>query len=226
VIIPENIISAGIKSFLAFVTASYAADATNPKTNNVLYTLFNQDDNGNILAIDNFNYYKQSIAILTKQNTDARQIEVYHGYNQQRGGIPTIHVLLPHEGKGNQNSIGDSVGSPSITYNSVTQEVTITKEKSFSPTYSIMITSSNQNEILLIYYFLRAMFIMFDEHFELNGLRNVTFSGADISFQPELPPGIFHRNLSISFDYMIDIQVSFPSSINQGFIINATVCED
>lgn len=224
-IIPENIITKGLKSFIAFAMASYATDTTNPKVNNVLYDLFNQDDNGDIMAIDTFNYYQQSIAILTKQNTAARQLEIYQGYNQQRAGLPTIHVLLPHEGKGSQNSLGDGVMDTTTTFNTSTNMVSITKEKSFSPTYSLMITSSNMSEVVLIYYFLRSMFIMFDEHFEIKGLRNVTFAGADINFQPDLPPGIFHRNLSISFDYLIGVKVSFPSSINQGFSIQSNVCQ-
>jgi len=221
VIIPENIITLGLRSFIATAIASYTADSTSPKVNNILYQLFNTDDNAQIMAIDSFNYYEQAVAILTKSNTDARQLEIYQFYNQQRGGMPTIHVLLPSEGKGQQDSIGDSVGNPSVAYNSTTGLVTITKEKSFHPTYSLMITSSNSSEVLLIYYFLRAMFIMFDEHFELRGLRNVTFSGADINFQADLPPGIFHRNLSLTFDYLIDVKVSFPSTVITGLSISA-----
>ena len=224
-IIPETIITRGLRSFIAFAIASYAADITIDKSQNVLYDLFFLDDNGDKPGIDTFDYYTQAVAIITKQNTDARQLEIYQGYNQQRAGLPSVHILLPSEGKGQQDSIGDSIGSPAVVYNETTGLVTLTKEKSFSPTYNLMITSSNMSEVLLIYYFLRAMFIMFDEHFEMKGMRNVKFSGADISFQPELPPGIFHRNLSISFDYLIDIKVSFASDLITGLTITATDCD-
>jgi hypothetical protein len=225
-IIPENIITKGLNSFIAFAIASYTADVTSDKSNNVLYDLFFVDDNGDEPGIDTFNYYTQSVAILTKPNTEPRQLQIFQGYNQQRAGLPTVHVLLPSESKGRQDSIGDSVGDPAVIYNSTTQIITLTKQKSFAPTYNLMITSGNSSEVLLIYYFLRAMFILFDEHFELKGLRDVKFSGADIAFQPDLPPGIFHRNLSLSFDYLIDIKVSYPSAINNGLTVQATICED
>lgn len=225
-IIPENIILTGIRSFIALATASYIADVTIDKNDNILYDLFNTDDNGDVLALDNFNYYKQAVAIITKPNTEVRQLDIFQGYNQQRQGLPTIHVLLPSESKGREDSIGDSVGNPAVTFDTVTNLVTLTKEKSFAPTYNLMITSSNSAEVLLIYYFLRSMFIAFDQHFELSGLRDVRFSGADITFQPDLPPGIFHRNLSISFDYIIQVKVKFLSSINIGFIIAPTVCDE
>lgn len=223
-LIPETIITNGIRSFVKLAKESYDNDTSSDKSSNILYDLFYNDDNGDKQAIDSFDYYKQSIAIICKQSTDQRVLEIFQGYNQQRAGLPSIHVMLPSEGKGRQDSIGDSIGDPSVIYDEVNQIVQVTKSKSFAPNYALMISSSNSSEVLLIYYFLRAMFIMFDEHFELKGLRNVNFSGADINFQPDLPPGIFHRNLSITFDYLIEVKVKFASELITELSITATDC--
>ncbi len=223
-IIPENIISKTLQAFIDTAIASYTNDASIGKLQNIIYDLFFQDDNGEVLAIQNFNYYTQALGIICRKNTDNRMLEIYQGYNLERKGLPTIHILLPHEGKGRQDSLGDSIGDPAITIEE-NDMVTLTKSKSFAATYQLMISSNNASEVLLIYYFLRGMFIMFDEHLELKGLRNIQFGGSDISFQPELPPGIFHRNLSISCDYLIEIKTRFPANIITGLTITADICD-
>ncbi len=221
-LIPENIISKTLQAFVDTAIASYTADVSVGKVQNIIYDLFNADDNGDLMAIQNFNYYAQAVGIICRKNTDNRMLEIYQGYNLERKGLPTIHILLPHEGKGRQDSLGDSVGDPVVIVEN--DMVTLTKSKSFAATYQLMISSNNASEVLLIYYFLRGMLIMFDEHLELKGLRNIQFAGSDISFQPELPPGIFHRNLSISCDYLIEIKTRFPANIITGLTITADIC--
>jgi hypothetical protein len=164
------------------------------------------------LKIVIFDYYTQSVSILTIGVESVRKLEINIGYNMQRLSVPTIHILLPNENKGRYNTIG--LGEEQGEYTDNPSVTTIEKNKTFVANYHLMITSDNSNEVLTIYYWLRAMFIMFSEHVEFEGLHNMDFSGADIQMQQDLtPPGIFHRNLSVSFDFQTNIKIKIPTTL-------------
>lgn len=187
---------------------------TNEKDKSILYSLFKHDDNGNVLELDQYDYYTQAVAIITKGVENPRHLEIGIGYNMQRLAVPTIHVLLPSEAKGRFDSIGTSEGEPVSVYDPAKLAFVITKSKTFTTTYHLMITSDNSSEVLTIYYWLRAMFIMFSEHVSLQGLLNMQFSGQDIQMNSDVvPPNIFHRNLSVGFDFESNIKVSIPQAL-------------
>jgi hypothetical protein len=88
-----------------------------------------------------------------------------------------------------------------------------------------MITSDNSSEVMIVYYWLKAMFLLFHEELELLGLRNLNHSGQDINLQQDLaPPNIFHRNLSLAFDYESSVKMKIDMQLINS--IKFGVCED
>jgi len=157
--------------------------------------------------------------MFTRDEENIRELKINIGYNLERLSIPTIHILMPTDSKGAEDSIGLNEFSEFTpgTIDPTTGILTVKKEKSYNAVYHLMITSDNMSEVLLIFYWLRNMIIVFSEHFELLGLRNLQFSGQDINIQQDLtPPHIFHRNLSLQFDYVSEVKIDVSKETING----------
>src|SRR6201999_2719045 len=82
----------------------------------------------------------------------------------------------------------------SVRFDTVTQDATVL--------YSIIITSDNVNECLILYNFLKAAFLGFKHQLELKGLQNVRSGGTDLNLAEDLiPVNIYHRSFNLAFDY-------------------------
>lgn len=220
-LIPEVVIINLIESFFKYVSDDYTINVGD-ETKSVLYDLFNTDDNGQPLVIGNYNYFKQSKELVLRTSQSARKIEAALGYNMARASSPSIHILMPNESKGKMDSIGDLSYQPEQI---VGNKLVTTKSRSSSAIFHLLITSDNSSEVILVYYFLRGMFIMFSEHLELSGFKDVQFTGGDINmFQEFGPPNIFSRNLSLSFTYSNNVKVK--SDYNDATAVTAALCPD
>lgn len=220
-IIPEVIIYNTIMSFQRMMLLDYSA-AVN-KDDSILAQLFKKDDNGNDIMMSNYNYYKQAIAILTRDVENSRLLQVNLGYNMQTQGVPTINILMPNENKGMIDTIGHSEDVTII--NDQTGETVIEKTRSNAAIYYLMITSDNSSEVMIVYYWLKAMFLLFHENIELLGLRNMSHTGQDLNLQQDLaPPNIFHRNLSLAFNYESSAKMKVKNSIIKGMEFG--ICQD
>jgi hypothetical protein len=220
-IIPEVIIYNTIMSFQRMMLLDYAA-AVN-KDDSILAQLFKKDDNGNDIMMSNYNYYKQATAILTRDVENSRLLQINLGYNMQTQGVPTINILMPNENKGMIDTIGHSEDVTIIS--NQTGETVIEKTRSNASIYYLMITSDNSSEVMIVYYWLKAMFLLFHENIELLGLRNMSHTGQDLNLQQDLaPPNIFHRNLSLAFNYESSAKMKVKSDIIKGMQFG--VCQD
>jgi hypothetical protein len=171
--------------------------------------------------MQDYNYYKQAIAILNRNDENVRKLNFNIGYNMQRMAVPTIHILMPSDNKGRTDSIGHSERE----FLQSEDKLYIEKTRSNSSTYYLMITSDNSSEVMIVYYWLKAMFLLFHEELELLGLRNLNHSGQDINLQQDLaPPNIFHRNLSLAFDYESSVKMKIDMQLINS--IKFGVCED
>lgn len=224
-LIPELILFKTIETFQKIIMEDYNSLPSNEKNKSMLFDLFKTDDNGDLMKLSKFDYYTQSISLLTRDIDNPRFLDINIGYNTTRLSLPTIHILLPSENKGRFDSLGLSEGNPETYYDNATESFIISKSKTFLSTYHLMITSDNSSEVLTIYYWLRAMFIIFNDHLVFKGLLNINFSGADIQVTQEyVPPTIFHRNLSISFDFESNIKTKLRQKLANSF--NVAVCDD
>lgn len=222
--IPEIILFKIMTTFQEIVAEDYNEWPENEKQKSMLSNMFSVDDNGDTMKLGTYDYFKQSVAIFTKDSENARNLEISIGYNTQRLSLPTVHILLPAESRGKFDSIGMSEGAD-IHFETEQDSMITTKYKTFSSTYHLMITSDNSSEVLTIYYWLRAMFMLFSDHLNLKGLLNLQFSGADIQLTQEYVPNtIFHRNLSLSFDFESKVRIRLPKNLMTKF--NVRVCQD
>lgn len=208
-LIPEIILYHNIKSILDFVKKDYNDNVDKTKT--LIYRLCKVDDYGLELKFYNFDYYEQAVKLLvTNQDvTNSRKIEISVGYNLNRKGLPSIHILLPSETSG-EVGLGMGEGyasryvlSPEEVDGDSTTGTTRTYYTNVSKsTYSILITSDNSSEVVLLYHLLKNLLFACFPAFELRGIRDPKFGGQDLQFSNELvPPEIFHRNLSLDFFY-------------------------
>lgn len=206
-LIPEVILYNTINTFLNLVSLDYSIAVD--KKDSIIGQMFDLDDNERRILMQDFDYYKQASSILTRDEENTRRLHFNIGYNMQRVTMPTIHILMPSENKGRIDSIGHSEKREIVG-----EFMEIEKSRSNSSTYYLMITSDNSSEVMIIYYWLKSMFLIFHEELELLGLRNMNHSGQDINLQQDLAPNnIFHRNLSLSFDFEFIAKMKIPKTI-------------
>lgn len=207
-LIPEVILYNTVKAFQDIVASDYKA--ASDKTQTILNDLFALDSNANVLKIENFNYLEQAIALFTRTEESPRQFQVNIGYNLNRAMLPTVHIMLPQESPGKYDAIGWDEGDTSTVYHPEAnpQYELITRARTYHATFDLMITSDNSSEVLLIYYFIRAMLLYTVNTFELMGMHNYATTGQDIQLDPAYaPPNIFHRTIRIDFDYQSETKI-------------------
>lgn len=195
IIIPEVL----IYNFLKFVFEIVKEDFnSNSIDETILYTIFNSDEDGNLLTFENFNYLQQA-----KELFIDRTPTVNLGYNLEIAGMGSVHILLPSE-DGQAPGIGNNENyQPNIEKTGFTTPV---YTQSFNTTFNLMISSENSFEVLMIYHLLKVMIVSFTDHLELAGIRMPKISGSDVSIQSELvPTHIFHRNLMLNFFYELNV---------------------
>jgi len=220
-LIPELVLQSTVKSLIDLLQSDWLANSDKTKT--ILYDLFNKDDNGTLMVLNKFNYFDQARDIFIKNNGESRRLQVVLGYNLERMGLPTVHILLPNESEGDVGiGMGQGYLDPEFDTDSGTYKRNFTNV--FNSTYNLMITSDNSSEVVLIYHALKNLFTAVFEHFELMGLRNIKFGGADLQFNNELvPPTVFHRNLSVSFFYESSVNELLTNKIINNFIFTGTI---
>lgn len=239
-IVPEVIIYHSVKSILAFIKKDYEDDTTTGKTENILHKILYKDDNGITLSLNNFDYLKQGVNLFVnnQNNTHARKIDVNVGYNTQRAGIPTIHILLPNESK---HDIGIGMGEGYQGYELITttiegeddeEDVEVTTRRNkytgvYKSNYNLIITSDNSSEAVLIYHVLKNLMFACFPAFELRGLRDVEFGGQDLQFTNEfIPPEVFHRSLTINFFYESTVPSLVVDDLITGIATQQTIMEN
>lgn len=220
--IPEVIIYNTMNMFLALISKNY--EESSNKDDSIIAQLFKEDDNKMRILLNDYDYYKQAIAILNRKSSDTRKLELNIGYNMERISMPTVHILMPNDSKGRIDTIGHSE-EKTFEGENENMKMYLNKTRSNSSTYYLMITSDNSSEVMIIYYFLKAMFLLFHEELEHMGLLNLSNQGQDLSIQQEYAPNnIFHRNLALSFDYEFSVKMNIPMPQMKGFTFGP--CED
>ena len=197
--IPEVILYKALNAVFTALRNDYNNKVDKEKT--VLHYIFGKDENGNILKFNTFVWFDQSVEVLIGRDTKLRMVEWYLGYNMKRLNVPTIHIMLPSESPIN-SGIGSNEGYIEAEIDTHTKVVRPVYTQDSQVTFNLLITSDNYNEVLIIYNFLKSIFLSIKTHLELSNLQNVTFSGSDMNFNEDLmPANIFHRNFNVSFSY-------------------------
>ena len=229
-LVPEIIIYRSLKAIYDLVAKDYT-DATN-KSDTILNRMFELDDDSNAIVFGGTDDWNARAAeLFTRGKTKVRNLDFYIGYNKQRSNAPSVHILLPNESNGVYNEIGNGEdGRENYIKNYGTDiapinKVIVTRKRTKKASYHLMITSDNTMEVLITYYFLQGVLLMFSDHFELSGIKNLSYSGADLFFDASIVPDtVFHRNLNLNFDYQWTIQNAIPLELINAF--NVGMCAD
>lgn len=200
VLIPELIIYDNLIKLFNFINIDFISKSDEADT--LLYHIFKTDINSANLTFNKTDYYQQAKAMFILRNSDSpRKLEVNMGFNMERSHFPTVHIMMPSESPGASpigTNLGYSAGIGGDAEGDEYQVFTV----GFSAAYSLLITSDNSLEVLLVYILLKSGFIGLKTQMELDGFQNVTFGGSDIMFNSDLmPQNIYSRNFNLNFGY-------------------------
>lgn len=194
ILIPELVIYQTLENITKYIRDDLKANKAD-ETKSFLYRLLGLDDDGNPMKMNRYNYFVQAKKIFNS----VQNLNVNFGYNFEVAKIISFHIILPSE-QPSSIPLGEDEG-----YQTETDEEGNTQLKfcqMFSSTYQIMITSDNSNEVNIVYHIYKSLLITLVPHLSLKGLLNPKLSGNDIVFQDDqMPMGIFHKVLNLSFDY-------------------------
>jgi len=188
--IPEYILLSTVRIILNFIASDY--NGVTDKTQSVLYQLIGG------LQVDKYVSFDQAVAIFITAQTGPREINTNLIYNMELNSVPSIYISLPSESSG-QNSIGNSEGFQPNILNQGNYQSVYTRR--FQPSYQIVITSDNSNEVVIIYHVLRAFLISLTAQLEFLGLQNLQLSGNDIGQNGQLSPNSYYKGINLSFFY-------------------------
>lgn len=200
VLVPELIIYDNLIKLLNFISLDFAAQTS--EQNTILWHIFKNDVNDMNLVFNKTDYFQQAKNIFIARNNDhPRKIEIGMGFNLERASLPTIHIMMPTETPG-VSPIGTNQGYFETIDGANANDLYNVFSVGFSAQYSLIITSDNSLEVLLIYVLLKSGFIGLKTQMELAGFQNVTFGGSDLMFSQEfVPQNVFSRNFNLNFSY-------------------------
>lgn len=200
-IIPEVIIEKGLNDFLIFLNEDIKKINDGETNKSWLFNLLKNEDDS-LIKFDNYEFFKQSLTVFKQKESD-KNLSINIGYNLKRAELPTIHILMPSDNVISKG-IGERIGYQENK--NIGDETSEIMSELTNSNYFLLITSPNINEVLLIYYVIKAGLIAMFEYYEQSGFNNVMIGGADVQIQPDLVPAhIFHRSMSLTFSYDFNV---------------------
>ena len=198
-IIPEVVFFNHLKTILKLIKDDYN-DNLSDTTKSILYKTFYQSG-----ALEKFSFYDQLVKILITKKDNPRAFDFSLGFNMEKSTIPHLHITLPNENTSN-NGIGLDEGQFDEIFDDDDKTYHKIYTRRFDSQYNFSITSDNMNEVIVLYHFMRSVFIQMIDSMELFGLQQVKISGRDIQLNNQLAPNVFVRNIALSFSYEVSVQ--------------------
>lgn len=209
--LPELILKQLIDELLDLITSDY--NSMSNKEDTFLYQVFH----GNTMG--SFDFYEQAKALFLRTSDNPRKIETRMMFDSSRAELPTIHIVLPSETTGKDNTIGVSQGPENfVRSDGVLQPI---YRRSFDTNYQLAISSGNMLETIMIYQGLKAAIVSAMDSLTLNGLRLPSLSGNDIELNSDQVPGLFIRALTVQIDYDIEV----PSLVKRKVLSDINIKE-
>ena len=213
-IMPELVLFNTVKSVLAFVRNDFHSHSNEADT--WLYKMFNGHQVGSV-----YNFFEQAKAVFLYQEDSPRYLDVRLFFDTERAPMPTIHINLPSENEG-ENGIGVDEGFGDPIYNEVEKTFTKTYTRRYDADYNLIITSENPFEVIMIYHFLKAIFVAIFDHIQLSGLENPKTKGQDLQLYSEIiPQNVFMRGFGLSFSYDMIVPDAFDNKMISDFLFEA-----
>lgn len=220
-IIPEYILAKLVTGLLKKVKEDW--EERQDKKTTLLYHIF--DQGSGIFKFGKHDLFKEAQKLFITKTGDTRVPEVRLFFDRSRATLPTFHLTMPAE-RVSSNGLGVDAGNEFIedVQGGSARQV---YRRRFTATYNIVVTSSEADEVLLMYTFLKAMFISAFDSLTLNGLENAKLGGQDLRIDPSLVPNhIFMRGLSLTFEYDEKMPAFFSRKYVTDVIAEGTPSED
>lgn len=193
--LPELILKQVIDELLDLITDNFNNSPS--ESDSFLYQVFY----GNSMGV--FDFYEQAKALFLRTSEDPRKLETRVMFDSTRADLPTIHIVLPSESTGKDNTIGVSRSDENfVRSDGVLQPL---YRRSFDTNYQLAISSGNMFETIMIYQGLKTVLISAMDSLSLNGLRLPSLSGNDIELNSDQVPGLFIRALTVQVDYDMEV---------------------
>lgn len=194
IVIPDIIILQSIKSVLKKIRDDYNVNIATPEKS-ILFKLLNGNN------LQRFKMFEEAVKIIMTTENDPRHLDANLYFNAKRASIPTLHITLSSENLTN-NALGQSLGYQDTLYSQDLTNFQDVWNRRFSANYSLIITSDNMNEVILLYNLWKSILISITYHLNLSGLENIKLSGGNIQINSNLvPENIFSRSIGINFEY-------------------------
>lgn len=179
----------------------------------------------NGLSYEKYNLYTQAKEIFINRYGDTKELKSNLFFNSERASIPTIHIMLSEENKG-PDGISVDENYNDIVYDQVLKTTKEIYNRAFESMMSIVITSDNSFETILIYHILRSCLISAFHDLPFAGIQNPKLSGGTLNINAELVPlDIFYQVINIAYFYdvpapQIFTTVTFAEIIAQGIAVS------
>jgi len=180
----------------AVLTLTLASPNTGLLTNTLIYDMFGDTQ------FDGYHYAKELIRILkNKFEGGKRRFKIYLGFNVNKQSFPCVNILIPNEEQ-DPKFLGNSG-----TFTEVPGDLWGEKRThAYACVYDLLITSDSQNEVTVLYHFMKAAMLSAYEHFTEDGLERLFFSGRDITSDFELGPiDVYHKTVGVHFFYQNEV---------------------
>lgn len=200
--IPEFRLKTIIDAILLYIRTDYIANGDD----SYLASLVNG------LVLDKYDIYEQAIEVFVNRTKNhPQELKCNLFFNTERAAIPTIHIMIAEESKG-PDGIGIDPSVDGQIYDTINQTIKETYNRAFDSRLSLVITSANSIEAIMIYHILRASLVSTFNDLQFAGINEPKLSGGTLNINPELVPlDIFYQVINI--DYFYNVQV--PSIFSQ-----------
>ena len=163
-----------------------------------LYTVFHPEQT------DKYKIYDQLKSILLRTKQDPRKLETRLMFDASRAELPTVHVHMPSESPVGGNFIGMGAQNRDLTELSNGQDFSYNYRKEFTANYDIIVTSNNPMEVVLLYEFMKKIFIAGADTL-VKKFDNFNLSGKELLYDSTLMPNIFYRAISCKIEDEITV---------------------
>lgn len=205
--IPEFRLKTIVDAILLHIRTDYAANGSD--------SYLSQLVNG--LVLDKYNIYNEAIEVFVNRNKNhTQELKCNLFFNTERSSVPTIHIMLAEDSKG-PDGIGVDPSVDGQIYDTINKTIKETYNRAFDSRLSLVITSANSIETIMIYHILRASLVSVFNDLQFAGINEPKLSGGTLNINPDLVPlNIFYQVINI--DYFYNVQV--PSIFSQETFAN------
>jgi hypothetical protein len=201
-LIPEFNLKTIIDAILLYIRSDYSSNGDDSYLSKLV----------NGIKLDKYDIYEQATEVfITRGKNHPQELKCNLFFNTERASVPTVHIMLAEDSTG-PNGIGIDPSIDGQVYDVINQTIKETYNRAFDSRISLVITSANSIEAIMIYHILRASLVSVFNDLQFAGIQNPKLSGGTLNINPELVPlNIFYQVINI--DYFYDVKV--PSIFTQ-----------